>query len=32
LLRAAQEMREDGTFGFAEKAATSREIAAMFQG
>jgi 2-methylisocitrate lyase-like PEP mutase family enzyme len=31
LLRAAREMREDGTFGFAEKAATSGEIAAMFQ-
>jgi 2-methylisocitrate lyase-like PEP mutase family enzyme len=30
-LRAAREMREDGTFGFTEKAADSREIVAMFQ-
>jgi 2-methylisocitrate lyase-like PEP mutase family enzyme len=30
-LRAAREMREDGTFGFTEKAADSREIAEMFQ-
>jgi hypothetical protein len=30
-LRAAREMREDGTFGFVEKAADSREIIAMFQ-
>jgi 2-methylisocitrate lyase-like PEP mutase family enzyme len=31
LLRAAREMREDGTFGFVEEAADSGEIAAMFQ-
>ena len=30
-LRAAREMREDGTFGFTEKAADSREIVDMFQ-
>jgi 2-methylisocitrate lyase-like PEP mutase family enzyme len=31
LLRAAREMREEGTFGFVEKAADSREITAAFQ-
>jgi 2-methylisocitrate lyase-like PEP mutase family enzyme len=31
LLRAAQEMREGGTFGFVEKAVDSREIVAAFQ-
>jgi 2-methylisocitrate lyase-like PEP mutase family enzyme len=31
LLRAAREMREDGTFGFVEKAAGTREITAAFQ-
>ena len=30
-LRAAREMRDDGTFGFTEKAADSREITAAFQ-
>src|SRR5271156_5600369 len=30
-LRAAREMRDDGTFGFTDKAADSREITAMFQ-
>lgn len=30
-LRAAREMREDGTFGFTERAVDSREIVAMFQ-
>lgn len=29
-LRAAREMREHGTFGFAQEAASSREISAMF--
>jgi 2-methylisocitrate lyase-like PEP mutase family enzyme len=29
-LRAAREMQQDGTFGFAEEAASSREIAGMF--
>jgi hypothetical protein len=30
-LRAAREMRSDGTFTFAEEAASSREITAMFE-
>jgi 2-methylisocitrate lyase-like PEP mutase family enzyme len=30
-LRAAREMRNEGTFSFAEEAASSREIAAMFE-
>ena len=30
-LRAAREMREDGTFGFTERAVDSREIVAVFQ-